>query len=107
MTIVTSVYPSSLLIEVNIFYVFLSDLFAPFLLYIFFRLDRCEGCAEALLTNDEEAWSCPRCGRSTPIPSTVGSSFTIKESPYTLYQFDDQGATSTNVKDNPSLDQLN
>lgn len=71
-------------------------------LYCSKRLDRCEGCTEALLTNDEEAWSCPSCGQSTPIASTVGSSFTITESPYALYQFDDPRATSTNSKDNPS-----
>ena len=77
--------------------------FLPPSCYIFFfRLDRCEGCTEALLTNDEQTWSCPSCGRSTPIPSTVGSSFTIEESPYALYQFDDQGATCTNSRDNLS-----
>ena len=103
MTVVTSVLPLQPILRymylvMSFFLIFLP----PFFLYIFFRLDRCEGCTESLLTTGEEAWSCPSCGRSTPIPSTVDSSFRIKESPYTLYQFDDQGATSTNSKGNLS-----
>lgn len=69
--------------------------------YCGYRLDRCEQCIESLLTNDEVAWSCPSCGRLAPCPtpSTVNSTFSIEESPYALYEFD-QGVS--NSRDNLS-----
>ena len=99
MTIVTPVPLQPIL---GYFFVSFFPFFLPSYCNIFiFRLDRCEQCIESLLTNDEVAWSCPGCGRLAPCPtpSTVNSTFSIEESPYALYEFD-QGVT--NSRDNLS-----
>lgn len=69
--------------------------------YCGYRLDRCEQCIPSLLTNDEAAWFCRICRRLSPCPtpSTVNSTFSVVESPYALYEFD-QGVT--NFRDNLS-----